>query len=171
MISVGSRLGPYQIISALGAGGMGVVYRAHDSRLGRDVAIKVLPESVVHDPDRLARFEREARVLAALNHSLIAHVYGFEQIGDTRAIVMELVEGSTLEGRIAQGPIPTPEALGIARQLAEALETAHELGIIHRDLKPANIKLKVRGAPPPRTEDGRLERRLSAADVEDCAVI
>ncbi len=141
MISVGSRLGPYQIISALGAGGMGVVYRARDTRLERDVAIKVLPESVVHDPERLARFEREARVLAALNHSLIAHVYGFEQSGDTRAIVMELVEGDTLEQRIAQGPVPVPEAIHIARQVGEALETAHELGIIHRDLKPANIKV------------------------------
>jgi serine/threonine-protein kinase len=169
-LTAGTRLGPYEIIRALGAGGMGEVYRARDSRLGRDVAIKVLPDSVVHDPDRLARFEREARVLAALNHSLIAHVYGFEQIGDRHAIVMEFVDGPTLEERIAQGPILIPEALHIARQLAEALETAHELGIIHRDLKPANIKLKVRGAPPPRTPDGRLERRLSAADVEDCTV-
>jgi serine/threonine-protein kinase len=166
----GSRLGAFEIIGLIGAGGMGQVYRARDTRLDRDVAIKVLPESIVHDPDRLARFEREARVLAALNHALIAHVYGFEHAGGTRAIVMELVEGPTLEERIAQGPIAVPEALQIARQLAEALESAHELGIIHRDLKPANIKLKVRGAPPPRTEDGRLERRLSAADVEDCSV-
>ena len=110
-LAAGSRLGPYEIIGALGAGGMGEVYRARDTRLERDVAIKVLPDSVVHDPDRLARFEREARVLAALNHPLIAHVYGFEQIGDRRAIVMELVEGPTLEERIAQGPIPIPEAL------------------------------------------------------------
>ncbi len=166
----GSRLGAFEIIGLIGAGGMGQVYRARDTRLDRDVAIKVLPESIVHDPDRLARFEREARVLAALNHSLIAHVYGFEHAGDTRAIVMELVEGPTLEERIAQGPIAVPEALLIARQLAEALETAHELGIIHRDLKPANIKLKVRGAPPSRTEDGHLERRLSAAEFEDCTV-
>jgi serine/threonine-protein kinase len=140
-LTAGTRLGPYEVIRALGAGGMGEVYCARDSRLGRDVAIKVLPDSVVHDPDRLARFEREARVLAALNHSLIAHVYGFEQIGDRRVIVMELVDGPTLEERIAQGPILIPEALHIARQLAEALETAHELGIIHRDLKPANIKV------------------------------
>ena len=158
-LTAGTRLGPYEIISALGAGGMGEVYRARDTRLEREVAIKVLPDAVVHDPDRLARFEREARVLAALNHPLIAHVYGFEQIGDIRAIVMELVEGATLEERIAQGPISIPDALHIARQLAEALETAHELGIIHRDLKPANIKLKVRGAPAYATTDGRPERR------------
>ena len=170
MLDKGSRLGTFEIVALIGAGGMGQVYRARDTRLDRDVAIKVLPESIVHDPDSLARFEREGRVLAALNHPLIAQVYGFEQSGDTRAIVMELVEGSTLEERIAQGPIPVADALHIARQLAEALETAHELGIVHRDLKPANIKLKVRGAPPPRTEDGRLERRLSAADVEDCTV-
>ncbi len=137
----GSRLGAFEIIGLIGAGGMGQVYRARDTRLDRDVAIKVLPESIVHDPDRLARFEREARVLAALNHALIAHVYGFEHAGATRAIVMELVEGPTLEERIAQGPIPVREALQIARQLAEALESAHELGIIHRDLKPANIKV------------------------------
>ncbi len=137
----GSRLGAFEILGLIGAGGMGEVYRARDTRLDRDVAIKVLPESIVHDPDRLARFEREARVLAALNHSLIAHVYGLEESGRTRAIVMELVEGPTLEERIAQGAIPVPETLQIARQLAEALESAHELGIIHRDLKPANIKV------------------------------
>jgi serine/threonine-protein kinase len=140
-VDAGTRLGPYEIVAMLGSGGMGEVYRARDTRLNRDVAIKILPESVVHDPDRLARFEREARVLAALNHALIAHVYGVEESGARRAIVMELVEGSTLEARIAQGPIPVPDALHIARQLAEALETAHELGIIHRDLKPANIKI------------------------------
>jgi serine/threonine protein kinase len=144
-LTSGTRLGAYEIISTLGAGGMGEVYRARDARLDRQVAIKVLPDAVVDDPDRLARFEREAKVLAALNHPLIAHVYGFEQIGDRRAIVMELVEGVTLEERIAQGPLAIPDALRIARQLAEALETAHDLGIIHRDLKPANIKLMVRG--------------------------
>jgi tRNA A-37 threonylcarbamoyl transferase component Bud32 len=166
----GSRLGAFEIITLIGAGGMGQVYRARDTRLDRDVAIKVLPESIVHDADRLARFEREAKVLAALNHALIAHVYGFEHIGSTRAIVMELVEGSTLEERIAQGPIPVGDAIRIARQIAEALETAHELGIIHRDLKPANIKLTTRGASSPRSGDSRVERRLSAADVEDCTV-
>ena len=156
-LTSGTRLGAYEIISTLGAGGMGEVYRARDARLDRQVAIKVLPDAVVDDPDRLARFEREAKVLAALNHPLIAHVYGFEQIGDRRAIVMELVEGFTLEERLAQGPLAIPDALRIARQLAEALETAHDLGIIHRDLKPANIKLMVRGNQPPRAKDGRLD--------------
>ncbi len=110
-LTSGTRLGAYEIISTLGAGGMGEVYRARDARLDRQVAIKVLPDAVVDDPDRLARFEREAKVLAALNHPLIAHVYGFEQIGDRRAIVMELVEGFTLEERLAQGPLAIPDAL------------------------------------------------------------
>ena len=169
-LTSGTRLGAYEIISTLGAGGMGEVYRARDARLDRQVAIKVLPDAVVDDPDRLARFEREAKVLAALNHPLIAHVYGFEQIGDRRAIVMELVEGFTLEERLAQGPLAIPDALRIARQLAEALETAHDLGIIHRDLKPANIKLMVRGNAPPRANDGRSDRGLPPIDVDDCTV-
>ena len=169
-LTSGTRLGAYEIISTLGAGGMGEVYRARDARLDRQVAIKVLPDAVVDDPDRLARFEREAKVLAALNHPLIAHVYGFEQIGDRRAIVMELVEGFTLEERLAQGPLAIPDALAIARQLAEALETAHDLGIIHRDLKPANIKLMVRGNAPPRANDGRSDRGLPPIDVDDCTV-
>ena len=141
-LTTGSRLGPYEIVAALGAGGMGQVFRARDTHLGRQVAIKVLPDAVVEDPDRLARFEREARVLAALNHPFIAQVYGFEQGGATRAIVMELVEGPTLDERIRHGPLAIPDALHIARQIAEALETAHELGIVHRDLKPANIKVR-----------------------------
>jgi serine/threonine-protein kinase len=161
-VQTGTRLGSYEIIAALGSGGMGEVYRARDTRLERHVAIKVLPAEVVHDPDRLARFEREARVLAALNHPLIAQVYGFEQSGGVCAIVMELVEGITLDKRIAQGPIPIRDALHIARQLAEALETAHELGIIHRDLKPANIKLKV--------DAEAATRGSSAVDVENCTV-
>jgi eukaryotic-like serine/threonine-protein kinase len=159
-VQPGTRLGPYQIAAMLGSGGMGEVYRARDTRLNRDVAIKILPDSVVHDPDRLARFEREAKVLAALNHALIAHVYGLEESNGRRAIVMELVEGSTLEARIAQGPIPVPEVLHIARQLAEALETAHELGIVHRDLKPGNLRL---------TADGRL-KILDFARAEDTLV-
>jgi serine/threonine protein kinase len=158
VLDKGSRLGTFEIVALIGAGGMGQVYRARDTRLDRDVAIKVLPESIVHDPDRLARFEREGRVLAALNHPLIAQVYGFEQSGDTRAIVMELVEGETLEERIAQGPIPVADALHIARQLAEALETAHELGIIHRDLKPANISSK-RWGPTPAEQPPRASSR------------
>jgi Tol biopolymer transport system component len=134
----GTRLGPYEIGSALGAGGMGEVYRARDVKLGRDVALKILPQAFASDPDRLARFEREARTLAALNHPHIAQVYGFED----RALVMELVEGEDLSARIARGPIPLDEALPIARQIAEALEAAHDAGIIHRDLKPANIKVR-----------------------------
>jgi eukaryotic-like serine/threonine-protein kinase len=139
------RLGPYEILSALGAGGMGEVYRARDAKLNRDVAIKVLLPAVANDPDRLARFGREAQVLASLNHPNIAHIYGVEESGGARALVMELVEGPTLAERIAQGPIPLDEALPIAKQIAEALETAHELGIIHRDLKPANVKVRADG--------------------------
>src|SRR5262247_1389607 len=136
----GTRLGPYEVVSTLGAGGMGEVYRARDTRLKRDVAIKVLPESVASNPDRLARFQREAEVLASLNHPNIAAIHGLEESNGTRALVMELVEGETLADRISRGPIPIDEALPIATQIAEALEAAHEQGIIHRDLKPANIK-------------------------------
>ena len=137
----GARLGPYEVVSAIGAGGMGEVYRARDMRLGRDVAIKVLPETFANDPDRLARFEREAQLLASLNHPNIATIHGLEE----RALVMELVEGPTLANRIAEGPIPLDEALPLARQIAEALEAAHERGVIHRDLKPTNIKLTSSG--------------------------
>jgi serine/threonine protein kinase/Tol biopolymer transport system component len=146
MLTSGTRLGPYEITGTLGAGGMGEVYRATDTNLKRAVAIKVLPESVATDRDRLARFQREAEVLASLNHPNIAAIYGLERSNGTTALVMELVEGPTLADRIAQGPIPVDEALPIARQLAEALEAAHEHGIIHRDLKPANIKLRPDGA-------------------------
>jgi serine/threonine-protein kinase len=141
-LTSGTRLGPYEILSAIGAGGMGEVYRAKDTKLGRDVAIKVLPESMATDPERLARFHREAQVLASLNHPNIAHIYGVEESSSTHALVMELVEGPTLADRIEQGPIPMNEALPIAKQIAEALETAHEQGIIHRDLKPTNIKVR-----------------------------
>jgi Tol biopolymer transport system component len=137
----GTRLGPYEISDKLGEGGMGEVYRATDTRLGREVAIKVLPESVAQDPERLARFEREAKILASLNHPNIATIHGIEEGGSAPALVMELVEGPTLADRLAQGPIGLEEALPIARQIAEGLEYAHERGIIHRDLKPANIKL------------------------------
>jgi len=140
--AAGARLGPYEILSALGAGGMGEVYRARDTKLNRDVAIKVLPDSLAHDSERLARFEREAKTLAALNHPNIAHIHGFEDSTGVPALVMELVEGPTLADRIARGPIPLDEALPIAKQIAEALEAAHEQGIIHRDLKPANIKVR-----------------------------
>jgi eukaryotic-like serine/threonine-protein kinase len=141
-LSVGSRLGPYEIVALLGAGGMGEVYRARDTNLNRDVAIKVLLPSVANDPDRLARFRREAQVLASLNHPNIAHIHGVQESDGTRALVMELVEGPTLADRIAQGPISLDEALPIARQIAEALEAAHEQEIVHRDLKPANIKVR-----------------------------
>ncbi len=145
-LSAGARLGPYEIVSALGAGGMGEVYRARDAKLNRDVALKVLPELFARDPDRLARFKREAQVLASLNHPTIAAIYGFEESNGVQALVLELVEGPTLADRVAQGPIPVDEALPMARQIAEALEAAHEQGIIHRDLKPANIKVRVDGA-------------------------
>src|SRR6202162_170393 len=140
-LSAGTRLGPYEILSPLGAGGMGEVYRAKDTKLGREVAIKVLPESLSADPERLARFEREARVLASLNHPHIASIYGMEESTSVKALVLELVEGQTLQDRIEAGPIPVEETLGIARQIAEALEVAHEKGIVHRDLKPANVKI------------------------------
>jgi serine/threonine protein kinase len=124
---------------------MGEVYRARDTQLGRDVAIKVLPAAFLTDGERLARFEREARLLAALNHPHIAAVYGVEAVGGVRALVLELVEGETLAGRIAQGPLSLTDALPIARQIAEALEAAHDKGIVHRDLKPANIKITSAG--------------------------
>ena len=141
----GRRLGPYEVLSALGAGGMGEVYRARDTKLDRDVALKVLPEAFTADPERLARFAREAKVLASLSHPNIAGIHGLEEADGTRALVLELVEGPTLAERIAQGPIPLEEALEIARQIAEALEAAHERGIVHRDLKPANVKLQPDG--------------------------
>jgi serine/threonine protein kinase len=138
----GTRLGPYEILSPLGVGGMGEVYRARDTTLNRDVAIKVLLPAVAHDAERLARFRREAQVLASLNDPHIAHIHGLDESTGAPALVMELVEGPTLADRIARGPIPFDEALPIARQIAEALEAAHERGIIHRDLKPANIKVR-----------------------------
>jgi eukaryotic-like serine/threonine-protein kinase len=137
----GSRLGNYEILARIGAGGMGVVYSARDTVLGRTVAIKVLPNAFLNDSERLARFQREARVLASLNHPNISTVHGVEQSGSTRALVMEMVEGPTLADRIRQGPIPSDEALRIAKQICEALEYAHEHGVVHRDLKPANVKV------------------------------
>ena len=144
-LSTGARLGVYEIGSPLGAGGMGEVYRAHDTTLGRDVALKILPENFAHDADRLARFKREAQVLASINHPHIAAIYGFEASNGLPALVMELIEGPTLADRIAKGPIPLDDALPIAKQIAEALEAAHEHGIIHRDLKPANIQVRPDG--------------------------
>jgi len=144
-LSIGTRLGPYEILAPLGAGGMGEVYRARDTKLNRDVAIKVLPDLFAADSQRLARFRREAQALAALNHTNIAHIHEFEDSTGVHALVMELVEGPTLAERIAQGPIPLSEALAIAGQIAEALEAAHDHGIIHRDLKPANVKVREDG--------------------------
>jgi hypothetical protein len=141
----GTRLGPYEIAAQLGKGGMGEVYRAFDTNLGRQVAIKILPDTFVHDPEQLARFDREAKTLAALNHPNIAQIYWLDRSAGVTAIVMELVEGPTLADRIAHGAIPVEEALSIAKQVAEALEAAHEQGIIHRDLKPANIKVTADG--------------------------
>jgi len=142
---IGTTLGPYAITAKLGEGGMGEVYRARDTKLEREVAIKVLPAAFVEDHERLARFEREARLLAQLNHPNIAHIYGLEASGDSHALVMELVEGPTLAERMESGPLPLQESLSLARQIAEALEEAHEKGIIHRDLKPQNIKASLEG--------------------------
>jgi eukaryotic-like serine/threonine-protein kinase len=144
-LSAGTRLGPYEITAQIGVGGMGEVYRATDKNLKRQVAIKVLPEAVAADAERLVRFQREAEVLASLNHPNIAIIHGLEKSDGVTGLVMELVEGPTLADRIAQGPIPIDEALPIAKQIAEALEGAHEQGIIHRDLKPANIKVRPDG--------------------------
>src|SRR5687767_8181789 len=143
-LAPGTRLGPYEVLSLLGAGGMGEVYRARDARLNRDVAVKTLPSAFANDSGRMARFEREAQVLAALNHPNIAAIYGIEE----GALIMELVEGETLAERIAHGPVPLDEAIVIARQIADALEAAHEKNIIHRDLKPANVKI---------TPDGKVK--------------
>jgi eukaryotic-like serine/threonine-protein kinase len=148
LLDAGERLGSYEIVAALGAGGMGEVYRARDTRLGRDVALKILPDSFRTDPDRVARFRREAQVLAALNHPHIAAIYGLEEADRHQFLVLELVDGESLADRVATGPLPVEEALPIARQIAEALAAAHEKGIVHRDLKPANVAL---------TRDGRVK--------------
>src|SRR5438046_8359914 len=141
-LALGFRLGPYEIQSVLGAGGMGEVYRAHDSKLNRAVAIKVLPSEVSASAERLARFGREAQILARLNHPHIAQVYSFEDSTSIRALVLELVEGPTLADRIAHGAISVADGLAIAKQIAQALKAAHAQGIVHRDLKPANIKVR-----------------------------
>ena len=156
-LAPGTRVGSYEILAPIGAGGMGEVYRARDAKLQRDVALKILPGAFATDPDRLARFRREAQVLASLNHPNIGHIYGLEdgpwvsptgseQVASApsgvQALVLELVEGPTLADRLTQGPIALSDALPIAKQIAEALEAAHEHGIVHRDLKPANVKIK-----------------------------
>jgi serine/threonine protein kinase len=162
-LAPGTRVGPYEILAPLAAGGMGEVYRARDIKLNREVALKVLPDAFAFDPDRLARFKREAQVLASLNHPNIAAIYGSEEAAEVQALVLELVEGPTLADRIAHGPIPLDEALTIARQVADALEAAHDQGIIHRDLKPANIKLRPDGAV--KVLDFGLAKALEPAPV------
>src|SRR3954469_6880094 len=144
-LSEGARLAQYQIVGRLGAGGMGEVYRARDTKLNREVAIKVLLPGVANDPEHLARFTREAHVLAALNHPYIAHIYGLEDDDGLHALIMEVVEGPTLADRLATGPLPLGEALSVARQIAEALASAHGQAVVHRDLKPSNIKLRSDG--------------------------
>ena len=145
---IGTKLAHYEITNHIGSGGMGDVYQAADTKLGRSVAIKFLPEAFSHDAERVARFQREARVLASLNHPNIAAIHGVEEIDIRHFLVMELVQGETLADRIKRGAIPVEEALPIAKQIAQALEEAHEKGIIHRDLKPANIKV---------TPDGKVK--------------
>ncbi len=140
-LTSGTKLGPYEIVAPLGAGGMGEVYRARDTKLGRDVALKLLPPLFAADADRVERFEREARVLASLNDRHIGAIYGFEDAGTIPALVLELVEGDTLHDRVRRGTLPLSEALAVAQQIAEALDAAHRAGIIHRDLKPSNIKI------------------------------
>ena len=164
-LNVGSRLGHYNVTALIGEGGMGQVYQATDTKLKRQVALKILPEAFSADPERLARFQREAEVLASLNHPNIAAIYGLEEADDTRALVLELVEGPTLADRIKRGPIPLDEALPIAKQIAEALEAAHEAGVIHRDLKPANIKVKDDGTV--KVLDFGLAKALDPSPVGD----
>src|SRR5919106_5195419 len=147
-LTPGTTIGSYKILSAIGAGGMGEVYRAQHVRLGREVAVKVLPEAMADTPDRRSRFEREARVLASLNHPNIATLHGLEDCGDKTLLEMELVPGENLAERIRRGPLAPEEAIPIFKQIAEALEAAHSQGIIHRDLKPANVKV---------TPDGRVK--------------
>src|ERR1039457_3314537 len=137
----GTKLGPYEIVAPLGAGGMGEVYRARDTKLGREVALKLLLGLFTTDADRVARFKNEARLLASLNHPHIGAIYGFEDAGNAPALVLELVEGGTLGDRVRRGPVPLSEALTVAQQIADALDAAHKVGIIHRDLKPSNVKI------------------------------
>ena len=166
-LAPGTRIGPYEILSAIGSGGMGEVYRARDSKLNRFVALKVLPELFARDPERLERFEREARMLAAVNHPHIAQIYGVEESNGTTALVMELIEGETLGERLARAPLSLKETLAIARQVADALEAAHEKGIVHRDLKPANIKLRPDGTA--KVLDFGLAKALDRAVEGDAA--
>ncbi len=172
----GTQLGPYEILRPLGSGGMGDVYRARDTRLHRDVALKVLPDRFALDPDRMARFTREAQLLASLNHQNIASIYGVEEARGSSALVLELIDGETLAERIEKGPIRIEVALGIALQIAEALEAAHEKSIIHRDLKPANVKItslgtvKVSISALPKRSKTTLRRRLTSRNLRRSAL-
>ena len=160
----GSKLGHYEIGTLLGKGGMGEVWRARDTKLGREVAIKTLPEEFAKDADRLARFEREAKLLASLNHPNIAAIHGFEEDKGTHFLVLELVEGDTLADRVKRGAIPVEESLKLALQIAEALEAAHEKGVIHRDLKPANVKVTPEGKV--KVLDVGLAKAFSGGETE-----
>src|SRR5436190_5878065 len=164
---IGTKLSHYQITSHLGTGGMGEVYQATDSKLGRNVAIKLLPAAFASDPERLSRFRCEAQLLASLNHPNIAHIYGLEESGDTRCIVMELIEGETLQSRIKKEPIAVDEALTIAKQICDALEAAHERGVVHRDLKPGNVMLTSDGAV--KVLDFGLAKAMSGANASAAA--
>lgn len=161
LLSTGARLGPYEILSPLGSGGLAEVYRAHDTKLGRDVALKVLPDTFVLDRDRTARFKRKAQVLASLNHPNIAAIYGFEDSSEVHALVLELVEEPTFADRIALGPAPPHEALAIARQIADALEAATTRGVIHRDLKPANVSVRPDGTGRPTATASCIDPRTA----------
>ena len=166
-LTAGTRIGIYEVTGFLGAGGMGEVYRARDTKLDRDVALKVLPAAFIADRDRLVRFDREAKILASLNHPNIAAIHGLEETADTKALVLELVEGPTLADRIAVGPIPVDEALAISRQIADALKSAHAQGIVHRDLKPANIKLRPDGTV--KVLDFGLAKDVARTEADDVA--
>src|SRR5215813_12408060 len=144
-LNIGSQLGAHEILALLGKGGMGEVYRARDTKLKREVAIKILPDEFSRDPERVSRFQREAEVLASLNHSAIAAIHSLEEANGSRFLVLELVEGDTLAERVQRGPMPISESLNIAKQICEALEVAHEKGVVHRDLKPANVKITPEG--------------------------
>src|SRR4029453_347487 len=161
-LTPGARIGSYEVVAQIGVGGMGEGYRATDTNLGRPGAIKGLPEAFAQDAGRLARFEREAKTLASLNHPNVAQIYGFEKWSGVHALVMELVEGPTLADPIAEGPIPIDDALSIGKQIAEGLEAAHEQGIVHRDLKPANVKVRLDGAV--KVLDFGLAKALEPAD-------
>src|SRR5262245_13785149 len=144
-LSPGTRIGIFEVVGSLGAGGMGEVYRARDTRLNREVALKILPEAFANDSERLARFDREAQLLASLNHQNIGAIYGLDEAGGSRFLVLELIDGESLADRLKRGPLPVPEAIAVARQIVDALEAAHERGIVHRDLKPGNVMLTADG--------------------------